>query len=345
MPGVRKMQIDRGGVLLAGTVMLALACGVEPVGDVDDSGAATTDVGSGSSESGEGETEAQETEDTEGSEFERWELRAGGFQPPNAETWYSCYSFQIEVEQLHHIVGFEAKVTSPLVHHYVLSLSDEPVDLNPAESCVTWPRGIVWSWAPGMEPLNLPEEAGLLVGDAPGGVVTFVMQVHYNNPLREVFTDDDGIDVLVTKDLRQHEAGIFTVGDIYNYVIPPGEPAYEHVSRCESDRTSSLLDHEIHVFAAFLHAHDIGRAISSEVFRDGSLVGPIAVDDPFDFNSQQFWPASIDIRPGDVIETRCVYDSSERTSTTPGGIATEHEMCLNIMMYYPKVAGEKCGSI
>jgi hypothetical protein len=338
------------GLFAAVTVSVLVACVPGSGDDAGDPSAGTTDPSAttGSSDSSgtdATETGPTETEDTDGSQLEVWELRAGGFSPPNAETWYSCYSFQIEVDQLHHIVGFEGKVTSPLVHHYVLSLSTEPVEIDPSKSCVTWPAQVLWSWAPGMEPQMLPEEAGFLVGDGPGGIVTFVMQVHYNNPLRETFTDDDGIDVIVTPELRPHAAGIITQGDAFGFTIPAGESHYEHVARCGSGQTSTLLEHDIHVFGSFLHAHEIGAAITSEVYRGDTAVGPIAVDDPFDFNSQKFWPADIDIRPGDVIETRCVFDSSARTSSTPAGPASEHEMCLNIMMYYPKVAGEKCGAI
>ena len=351
------MYDSRGVVAL--TMVLLVGCGssssddtggeqtgaeTEPTDSVGSTGPSVSE--SGSSTNGDDADTGTGTEsEGNGDGTTVWELRAGGFSPPNTETWYSCYSFNFEVDQLQHIVGFEAKVTNPYVHHYVLSLSREPLDLNPGNSCISWPSGILWAWAPGIQSQALPEEAGFLVGDTPGGTVTFVLQVHYNNPLRETFTDDDGIDVIVTKDLRPNDAGIFSQGDIASIFIPPGEPAHEHVATCGAAQTSSVLDHEIHVFSSFLHMHEIGAAISSEVFRDGTLVGPVAVDDPYDFNSQKFLPADIDIRPGDVIETRCVYDSTERTNTTPGGVASVHEMCINFMMYYPKVTGEKCGSI
>jgi hypothetical protein len=352
------MIYDSRALVAVLTTALSFSCGTSSdpedgtgasVGDTessDSTGSTGSSTGPSAETGEETSDDAEETGDT-GIDDDRvvWELRAGGFSPPAFETWYSCFSFQLEVEQLHHVIGFEAQVSSPYVHHYVLSLSRDPVDLDPAQPCISWPAGIVWAWAPGIEPMNLPEEAGFLVGDTPGGIVTFVMQVHYNNPLQQAFSDDDGIDVIVTPELRPNDAGIFSQGDIATLSIPPGQTAYEHVARCGSAQTASLLDHEIHVFSSFLHMHEIGAAISSELFRDDALVGPIAVDDPYDFNQQKFLPSDISIQPGDEIATRCVYDSSDRTSTTPGGVASEEEMCINFMMYYPKVTGEKCGSI
>jgi hypothetical protein len=355
------MHYDSRGRFGALAVSCLLACSSSSPGEDGDStqgetgdtsatGPSGTSGSMGSSESSSSGVDntgvdTAETDDTEGaSQFDVWELRAGGFQPPTVETWYSCYSFQIEADQLHHIVGFEAQVTSPMVHHYVLSLSNQPVNLDPAQSCISWPSQILWAWAPGIDSQMLPEEAGFRVGDAPGGIVTFVLQVHYNNPLQQQFTDDDGIDVIVTKDLRPHDAGIFSQGDIASLAIPPGNANYEHVATCSGAQTTNLLPNEIHVFATFLHMHEIGAGIFADVWRDGAPVGSIGVDDPFDFNTQKFMPADIDIAPGDSIQTHCIFDSSERDNVTLGGVGSLDEMCINFMMYYPKVAAEKCGS-
>jgi hypothetical protein len=313
------------------------------VGEVGSAGS-----GSGtatSSDSASATSTADEGSDSSGANaFERIELRADGFSPPVTETWYSCFSFQFELDQLHHIVGFEPVVDSPIVHHYVLSLADGPLNLDPNDACFEWPAQILWAWAPGIEDQMLPEEAGFLIGDTPGGVQTFVLQVHYNDPLLQGLSDDNGIDVLVTPELRPNDAGIFSQGDIFALSIPPGQTAYEHVATCSGAQTGSALDHSIHVFASFLHAHEIGKQLWTDVYRGGRKVGTIANDDPFDFNDQKFVAADFDVEPGDTFETHCVYDSSGRTGVTPGGVASDEEMCIDFMMYYPKVGGEKCGS-
>jgi dopamine beta-monooxygenase len=289
-----------------------------------------SDTGGGSSESGNNE------------EIEVWELRADGFMPPLQETHYACFSFTFPTDQLYHIVGIVPQVTSPIVHHYVLSLADSEVMLDPNESCVEWPAHILWAWAPGIEAIELPPEAGFLVGHQ-GPTVTFILQVHYNNPLAMPLADDGGIDLHVTKKLRPNRAGIFTQGDILSIYIPGGNPAFEYVATCASEITSQLLTEPIHVFASFLHAHQIGSVLWTEVTRDGMSAGELARDDPFSFNTQNFQPVDFDVMPGDLLQTHCVYDSSDRQGATMGGEGSEDEMCINFMMYYPWVPAEACG--
>jgi hypothetical protein len=321
-----------------------------PSGTAGDDDGATSTTGSDPDDTGSTGTPADtgdETGDPTGPpiDAEVWELRADGFDPPiEVETYYSCFSFNIPVDKLYHVVGFEPVVTQPVIHHYVLSYSPNPVNLDPLVPCIEWPAQILWAWAPGMGPMYLPEEAGFLVGQN-GDTATFILQVHYNNPLLQDFVDNDGIDVLVTDELREHRAGVFSQGDIGSISIPGGEPAYEHVARCESGETESLLSEPINVFASFLHAHQLGSAITSELIRDGSPVGFIAQEVPFDFNSQKFLPADITVEPGDVIETRCTYDSTGVAGNTSGGVASDEEMCINFMMYWPWVDAETCGSI
>jgi len=59
----------------------------------------------------------------------------------------------------------------------------------------------------------------------------------------------------------------------------------------------------------------------------------------YDFDLQETVPLQEfqKIYPGDVLTTHCVYDSSERTSTTHGGDATEDEMCIAFYLYYPSI--------
>ena len=52
------------------------------------------------------------------------------------------------------------------------------------------------------------------------------------------------------------------------------------------------------------------------------------------------------IQPGDLVENHCVYDSTERTEPTYGGLGTFDEMCWNEMMYYPRenINFDLCGN-
>ncbi len=318
-------------------------------GDDATSGATSnaTTMGPGGTDTGTGDGPGDESGTSGGvvpDDAETWELRTDYTPLFPIETYYSCFSFSVPVDQLYHIIGFEPVVTSPIVHHYVLSAADGPTNYDPNIPCVEWPEKIIWAWAPGMPAQYLPQEAGFLAGHT-GDTVNFVLQVHYNNPLLTDFTDTGGIDVIVTPTLREHRAGVFSQGDIGSISIPAGMSAYEHTATCSGAETSSLFTDPIHVFASFLHAHEIGAAIRSEVHRDGNLVGVIAEEDPFDFNYQKFLEADVEIQPGDQIDTICTYDSSGQGGTTNGGPASDEEMCINFMMYYPWTEAETCGSL
>jgi len=304
-------------------------------------GGSSAGSGGGSeTDGGEGETGTNDT--GEPGDVEIWELRAGGYAPPVVETKYSCFSFSFPTDQLRHIIAIDPVVSSPLIHHYVLSIADSHVELDPDDPCMDWPAHILWAWAPGVEPIELPAEAGFLVGDQ-GPEVTFILQVHYNNPLLMPFEDNDGVDLHVTRTLRPERAGVFTQGDILSIYVPPGDPSFEYVATCSGEVTADLMTQPVHVFASLLHAHAIGTALWTDVERDGASIGEISRDDPFTFNTQQFQPANFDLQPGDRISTHCMYDSSMRDTPTQGGEESDEEMCLNFMMYYPWMPAESCG--
>ncbi|MGB1015555.1 MAG: hypothetical protein ACPG4T_15570 [Nannocystaceae bacterium] len=263
-----------------------------------------------------------------------WELRMPDFSPPITQTWYSCYAFNIPVTEAKHVTGFRPQVFDKHIHHYVVGVYDTPQAHDPSNSCSQWVDDMVWGWAPGGEELHLPDDVGIRVGDS--GTVTFVVQIHYDNPLQEAFVDNSGFDVLYTNNLRPHEAGILRIGDILGINIPAGEPAHEHVSTCSSVVTQNGLKGDLNVIGTWLHAHEIGSKLWTEVYREGAMIGELGREDPFMFDYQTFRPQSAVIKPGDELKTHCVYDASDRDFTTYGGEATDDEMCINFLLYYPR---------
>ena len=67
-------------------------------------------------------------------------------------------------------------------------------------------------------------------------------------------------------------------------------------------------------------------------------MGTLGENDAYDFNYQIFEPSPEHtvVRRGDKLITNCQYDSSELTAPTLGGDASDEEMCLNFLAYYPK---------
>lgn len=58
----------------------------------------------------------------------------------------------------------------------------------------------------------------------------------------------------------------------------------------------------------------------------------------YDFNSQDLVAAPEDFKiyPSDKFRTNCIYDSTGRTQVTKGGDATDDEMCIGFLVYYPE---------
>ena len=98
--------------------------------------------------------------------------------------------------------------------------------------------------------------------------------------------------------------------------------------------------------SVFYHAHLLGKEMYTTL---------IPQDDPgnrIDLRSRSIWtyedqtPYALDdvkIRPGDKIQTTCVFDSSSRTKPTRFDLATYDEMCLNtvsVMFDTPTVTEE-----
>jgi hypothetical protein len=61
-------------------------------------------------------------------------------------------------------------------------------------------------------------------------------------------------------------------------------------------------------------------------------------DTAYDFDLQEIKPFAEEVKvyPTDKLTTHCVYDSTDRTTITPGGDETTNEMCINLMLYYPE---------
>lgn len=88
-----------------------------------------------------------------------------------------------------------------------------------------------------------------------------------------------------------------------------------------------------------LHGHTLARKIWTEVHRGGTFYesdANCATDYDFDLQETLPFPEQLTVYPNDKFVTHCVYDSTGRTETTPGGDETENEMCINFVYYYPE---------
>ncbi|CAL1540451.1 unnamed protein product [Lymnaea stagnalis] len=283
------------------------------------------------------------------------------FSVPGADTYYRCQVYKIpDLGQKHHMIRYEPVIQpghEQLVHHILLyycsgNKSDSYVgtsfmcyDQAPKElmGC----EHVLVAWAVGGQAFDYPAHVGHSLS-SPGDPVLIIMETHYNNPdLRTDFVDNSGMRLYLTKQLRQHDAGIIEAGlavDM-NLVVPPYESSFVMRGYCQSSCVDQGVgDQEIHIFANLLHAHLLGRKLRTRHFRNGVELPPIMEDNSYDFNYQEMRKLKEErtIKKGDSLIVECDYDSTKRTSPTYGGLKTTYEMCLSFLVFYPKTPISRC---
>ncbi|XP_050994681.1 DBH-like monooxygenase protein 1 homolog [Labeo rohita] len=287
---------------------------------------------------------------------------------PHKDTTYWCQIFQFpELKKKHHIIRIEPMIQKGhenLVHHILLYQCDSNLnksEINRGHECYhpNMPDSfftcetVLFAWAIGGEGFTYPPHVGMSIGTSIDPV--FVqMEIHFDNPsLQRGIVDSSGLRLYYSPSLRRYDAGVIETGvwvSLY-HMLPPGIQDYITEGHCTQECLQESLDSEmpsgIHVFAVLLHAHLAGRAIRARHFRQQVELQPLASDDQFDFNFQEFQPLSQEriILPGDSLITECRYNTKGRMNMTWGGLSTRDEMCLSYLLYYPRVNLARCESL
>jgi DOMON domain/Copper type II ascorbate-dependent monooxygenase, N-terminal domain len=188
------------------------------------------------------------------------------------------------------IIGAEIvldKDGGKFVHHAAVSASHQTS--NTSGTCLDTGKydQFLYSWTPGALPLALPDDVGFTLGPAPiQGILSFQVQIHYNNPsLIEGGRDNGGLRVYYTKSLPTHEAGILPLGDMLTNlggsVISTGTSRFDF--SCDKQCSSLVLDEPVTVIHEYFHMHNRGKAGVQYQIRDGEVVHQANVNF-FDFD-------------------------------------------------------------
>ncbi|XP_073672824.1 DBH-like monooxygenase protein 1 homolog [Garra rufa] len=287
---------------------------------------------------------------------------------PHKDTTYWCQIFKFpELKTKHHIIRIEPRIQKGhenLVHHILLYQCDSNLnksEINRGHECYhpNMPDSfftcetVLFAWAIGGEGFTYPPHVGMSIGTSIDPVYV-QMEIHFDNPsLQKGIVDSSGLRLYYSPSLRRYDAGVIETGvwvSLY-HMLPPGIQDYITEGHCTQECLQESLDSEmpsgIHVFAVLLHAHLAGRAIKARHFRQQVELQPLASDDQFDFNFQEFQPLSHEriILPGDSLITECRYNTKGRMNMTWGGLSTRDEMCLSYLLYYPRVNLARCESL
>ncbi|XP_014849355.1 PREDICTED: dopamine beta-hydroxylase isoform X1 [Poecilia mexicana] len=282
---------------------------------------------------------------------------------PNQETTYWCFIQKLPDDMpKNHIVMYESVITpgnEAIVHHIEVFECAQDLREVPqySGSCddkmkpkkLNFCRHVLAAWAMGAEAFYYPPDAGLAIG-GPGSSRFLRLEVHYHNPLLiSGRHDSSGIRLHYTHNLRRYDAGIMELGLVYTPVmaIPPKQHTFYLTGYCTSKCTRTALPPGgIYVFASQLHTHLAGRGVRTVLVRGGKELDVVQEDQHFstEYQTIRVLKKMINILPGDVLITKCTYNTEDRSKPTVGGFGIMEEMCVNYIHYYPRTQLELCKS-
>ncbi|XP_074546763.1 dopamine beta-hydroxylase [Halichoeres trimaculatus] len=282
---------------------------------------------------------------------------------PNQETTYWCFIQELpENIPKNHIVMYESVITpgnEAIVHHIEVfecspDMSDVPqysgsCDDKMKPGKLNFCRHVLAAWAMGAEAFYYPPDAGLPMG-GPGSSRFLRLEVHYHNPLLIAGRQDSsGIRLHYTPSLRRYDAGIMELGLVYTPImaVPPKQHDFYLSGYCTSKCTKTALPPGgIFIFASQLHTHLAGRGVRTVLVRGGKEVEVVQEDQHFSTHYQtiRVLHKMTNVLPGDVLITKCTYNTEDRSKPTVGGFGIMEEMCVNYIHYYPRTKLELCKS-
>lgn len=282
---------------------------------------------------------------------------------PSQETTYWCFIQKLpENMPKNHIVMYESAITpgnEAIVHHIeVFECAPDVRDVPEySGSCddkmkpgkLNFCRHVLAAWAMGAEAFYYPPDAGLPMG-GPGSSRFLRLEVHYHNPLIiSDRRDSSGIRLHYTRSLRPFDAGIIELGLVYTplMAIPPKQQTFYLSGYCTSKCTQTALPPGgIYIFASQLHTHLAGHGVRTVLVRGGKELEVVQEDPHFSTHYQMIrvLRKMTNVLPGDVLITKCTYNTEDRSKPTVGGFGIMEEMCVNYIHYYPRTQLELCKS-
>jgi hypothetical protein len=276
------------------------------------------------------------------SDYDTEELYIGNVSIGNG-TSYTCRGYNLTQKNsaFTQAIAFEPIVddtNANFLHHMVLYTCKLPITTQVFE-CVNMPTscssGILYAWGKGGNPFVLPPVTGLEVGST--GRIYVALQMHYNNvdDVQDLI-DDSGVRIYRTNQQRATSTGMVIMGTI-QLNLTYGRAVIGVSGECNASVTQNYPAAGLNVFSSFMHMHQRGRRIWTNVIRNGSLIGTMGNTQAYDFNLQTTvaLTPTVTMLPGDRFVTYCVYDTSNDARNVLFGETTAHEMCINFMAYYP----------
>lgn len=251
--------------------------------------------------------------------------------PSTQSDLYVCYGVDVPVSSKRHVVAVGPHVdNSKVLHHIVLMQVENAVSTTPAPCSpgAIMQGRMLYAWAPGGEPLELPQAAGFPME----GTAHYMVQIHYNNAQAlPNQVDATGVDFCTTSELRANDADVVAFGSMKFNIPARGELDLG----CDYKIPQQLAGKTM--FAAMPHMHQLGTSMATEVIpAGGGSPVDLGAQAAWDFQNQDYFPVSAVTKAGDNVHTRCTWKNPGDTAVT-WGENTSDEMCWSFTLYYPRV--------
>ncbi|XP_037268123.1 peptidyl-glycine alpha-amidating monooxygenase B isoform X1 [Rhipicephalus microplus] len=259
-------------------------------------------------------------------------LRMPGVEPTQPDDYY-CTAYNLSYEEAY-IVNFKPKPNHSTASHMLLIGCGNvfrkdhlhPGSWNCDRNAVCDNLTVLYGWARNAASTQLPEGVGFQVGQQTS-VRYLVLQVHYDSPMPDGESDTTGLELLIDLQPQRYLAGIH-VFYAKDRTIPPGHTNFPVDVNCVASREEPIF-----VFAYRVHTHSLGHAVTAYLLHNGRW-SLLVKGDPH--QPQAFYPLNktVPVKPGDVLASRCTYNTVSRALPTEIGPGARQEMCNLYLMYY-----------
>jgi len=253
---------------------------------------------------------------------------------PNEHTTYAKSVLKWDISASARMVRIDVVNKNPSEVHHMILYQCATAPSQPIGSVATDGNmncfDISFAWAVGGKDFCFPPNVGIDMGKF------YVLEIHYDNPQKKSgLSDTSGFKIHYIEQSNAKyssltPAGTLLVGASLDFTIPAKMPYYQ-LKATQQIR----LDSTHKIFASMVHGHKQAKKIWTTHARLGS---DLACNTEYDFDLQEFEPKQdhIEIKNGDTITTKCVYNTGSLSTVVNGGDASDEEMCIVVFMYYPK---------
>lgn len=244
---------------------------------------------------------------------------------PEREAYIVSFSPHASMRRTHHMMVYGCSEPGNTTPYWECPFAEEVTSQPGLSICGAGQKQIVFAWANDAPAKTLPPGVGFRVGGTTG-IRYLVVQLHYVDSFGVESADESGVTLHMTFERQPQQAGYYVMGNIGN--IPPKRPAFRMEAACTYN-----LNYTIFPIGYRTHGHNLAVVNSGYRIRDDRWeeIGRMSPQRPQTFYETS--TKSMEVRNGDILASRCTFNSMTRTQTTQIGPTNADEMCNFYILY------------